>query len=91
MPTITLPRMAVSRKAADRLMDAVDVNADGSILIDGRRLSRTTESFSAQFLLRLHDLNATRIEVTGTSTAFVEELRKESKVSGYGITVDGPN
>lgn len=89
MPTITLPRMAVSRKAADRLMDAADLDSDGNILVDGRRLSRTTESFSAQFLLRLHDLNATRIEVTGTSAAFVEELQRES--AGYGITVVGPN
>lgn len=85
MSNVTLPRMAVSAAAAERLMESVELGPGRELTVDGRRLSEANASFSGTFLMLVSELGPATVEVSGAGHEFFERLEDLNAKKGYDL------
>lgn len=79
MTTIRIPRVAVSRELATTLIKETSPNPRDEIVIDGRGLVVTNESFAYQLASDLKALELGKIQVWGGSPKWRHNLQNAAK------------
>lgn len=86
MLTIELPSMVAGRALADALVDRLEGDLGGAVVVlDCRRLLSGSPSFAAQVVSRvLVHGGAAELRVQGATAAFADELRDAAGRQGVG-------